>query len=227
MKLTVKAIEAAQPRKKPFKIYDGAGLHLEVRPNGGKYWRQDYSWAGRKKRLSLGVFPDVGLKEVRLKSYEIRSAVARGLDPSKLRKDKRDAVIAANQRVEKLPIFTIKELFEGWIAWKKEGWSIPYARRVEGRVRSSNLSFVGGESAEEMPRRQLVLLLGQIVQSGRVDTAHRIADYLRSAYEWAEDSGKIHQNRARRLRQTLPQKRVTHWAYFSVSSLARRIFTSM
>jgi hypothetical protein len=38
---------------------DGHGMYLEVQPNGARYWRLKYRYAGKEKRLSLGVYPDV------------------------------------------------------------------------------------------------------------------------------------------------------------------------
>ncbi|WP_243366717.1 Arm DNA-binding domain-containing protein [Fundidesulfovibrio soli] len=55
----------AKPGPKPCKLPDERGLVLEVRPNGGKWWRLRYSFEGKEKMLSLGVYPDVGLKDAR------------------------------------------------------------------------------------------------------------------------------------------------------------------
>jgi hypothetical protein len=39
------------------------GLYLEVSPAGGKWRRFKYRFGGKEKRLSLGVYPDVSLKD--------------------------------------------------------------------------------------------------------------------------------------------------------------------
>ena len=44
--------------KKPYKMSDSGGLYLEVDPSGGKYWRFKYRFAGKEKRISLGVVPE-------------------------------------------------------------------------------------------------------------------------------------------------------------------------
>ena len=43
-------------------MFDGGGLYLEVAPSGGKWWRLKYRHSNKEKRLSLGIYPDVGLK---------------------------------------------------------------------------------------------------------------------------------------------------------------------
>lgn len=37
--LTIKEIQAAKPKTKPYKLSDGDGLYIEVMPTGSKYWR--------------------------------------------------------------------------------------------------------------------------------------------------------------------------------------------
>jgi len=48
---------------KPYKMSDGGGLYLEVSISGGKYWRLKYRFDGKEKRLAIGVYPTVTLKD--------------------------------------------------------------------------------------------------------------------------------------------------------------------
>jgi hypothetical protein len=67
MPLTDPAVRNAKPADKPVRLFDANGLYLEISPNGGKWWRLKYRYAGKEKRLSLGAYPEVGLKEARSK----------------------------------------------------------------------------------------------------------------------------------------------------------------
>ena len=51
--------------KKQLKLFDGGGLYLLVTAKGGKYWRLDYRFNGKRKTLALGVYPDVSLSDAR------------------------------------------------------------------------------------------------------------------------------------------------------------------
>lgn len=42
MKLNARQVDAAKPKDKPYKLADGGGLYLLIKPNGGKYWRLKY-----------------------------------------------------------------------------------------------------------------------------------------------------------------------------------------
>ena len=57
--LTRVRIENAKPGPKPLRLYDGRGLYLEITPSGGRGWRFKYTFAGKEKRISLGVYPEV------------------------------------------------------------------------------------------------------------------------------------------------------------------------
>jgi hypothetical protein len=65
MSLTDTGCKNAQPSEKSRKVSDSKGLYLEVMPNGSKYWRLKYRFVGKEKRLALGVYPEVTLKEAR------------------------------------------------------------------------------------------------------------------------------------------------------------------
>ncbi|ELC33154.1 hypothetical protein WCU_00068 [Escherichia coli KTE15] len=59
MKLNARQIDTAKPKEKAYKLADGGGLYLLVKPGGGEYWRLKYRVAGKEKLLALGVYPDV------------------------------------------------------------------------------------------------------------------------------------------------------------------------
>ncbi len=42
MKLNARQVDTAKPKDKPYKLADGGGLYLLIKPNGGKYWRLKY-----------------------------------------------------------------------------------------------------------------------------------------------------------------------------------------
>jgi integrase len=80
------AIRSAKPEVKDKRLNDGEGLYLLIKPNGAKWWRFDFSINGKRKTLSLGVYPDAGLADARRKAEEARKLTANGIDPSETRK---------------------------------------------------------------------------------------------------------------------------------------------
>lgn len=66
-------VKTAKASGKTFRLSDERGLYLEVSLNGGKWWRLKYRFDRKEKRLSLGVYPDVKLKEARDRREEARA----------------------------------------------------------------------------------------------------------------------------------------------------------
>src|ERR1700674_3440358 len=87
-------IRNAKPDVKPRKLFDGRGLFLLLTPSGGKWWRFKYRFGGKAKTLSLGIYPDVGLREARERRDEARKLLAAGVDPGVERKAAKAAVVA-------------------------------------------------------------------------------------------------------------------------------------
>jgi len=91
MTLTNTRIRNAKPGEKATRLFDERGLYLEISPSGGKWWHFKYRFGGKEKRFSLGVYPDVTLKEARDRRDAARKLLSNGVDPSENRKALRSA----------------------------------------------------------------------------------------------------------------------------------------
>src|SRR5277367_4659009 len=91
MPLTDTSIRNAKPCEKSIRIYDSQGLYLEVSPAGGKWFRLKYRFDGKENRMSLGVYPNVSLKDARVRKDEARKLLASGVNPSENRKAQKSA----------------------------------------------------------------------------------------------------------------------------------------
>ncbi|MFZ0497852.1 MAG: Arm DNA-binding domain-containing protein [Steroidobacteraceae bacterium] len=89
--LTEIDIRVAKPKGKPYKLHDERGLYLLVTGTGARSWRFKYRVEGREKLLTLGLYPDVGLKRAREKRDDARKLVAEGDDPSVQRAAEKEA----------------------------------------------------------------------------------------------------------------------------------------
>ena len=74
------------PDKARARFADAGGLYLEVSNAGGKRWFWKYYHAGKEKRLALGTFPDVTLKQARFARDDARKLLSTGVDPVQQRK---------------------------------------------------------------------------------------------------------------------------------------------
>ncbi len=95
MTLTDIQVRNAKATEKPRKIPDGNGLYLYISTAGGKSWRLDYAYFGKRKTLTFGTYPAIGLAEARSRRDEAKKKLSEGLDPSLAKKREQLAARAA------------------------------------------------------------------------------------------------------------------------------------
>ncbi len=95
MALTDIQVRNAKATEKPRKVPDGNGLYLYISMAGGKSWRLDYAYFGKRKTLTFGTYPAVGLAEARSRRDEAKKKLSEGLDPSLAKKREHLAAKAA------------------------------------------------------------------------------------------------------------------------------------
>ena len=81
MKLKDIQCRQAKPREKQYKLADGGGLYLLVKPNGNKHWRLKYRIHGKEKLLAIGPYPLTSLLEARQARDDAKRLLANGEDP--------------------------------------------------------------------------------------------------------------------------------------------------
>ncbi len=117
MPLTIVAIRGAKPKSKPVRLYDSGGLYLEITSAGGRWWRFAYRFAGKRRLMSLGVYPTITLAEARERRDAARKMLACGDDPSAKRKaDKRDALARIANSFEAVAREWYKKQAHIWVA---------------------------------------------------------------------------------------------------------------
>jgi hypothetical protein len=108
MALTDTAVRQAKATGKAYTLGDREGLSLAVSPQGGKSWHFRYYWGDRQKRISLGTYPKVSLREARQTRDEARALLAKGVNPHTHRKQQRQAVRLSSE-------YTFETVFHQWL----------------------------------------------------------------------------------------------------------------
>ncbi|XOD02626.1 tyrosine-type recombinase/integrase [Burkholderia sp. 22PA0099] len=132
-------------------MFDGGGLYLEISPAGGKWWRLKYRSAGKEKRLSLGVYPEVSLKDARAKRDSARTQLADGVDPGVARKaEKLTGRLDAGNSFEAIAL--------EWYAKYLPTWSRSHATRNLARLEADVFPWVGRTSVATLMCRSSDLI---------------------------------------------------------------------
>lgn len=96
--LNDKTVRAAKPGAKAYPLADGGGLYLEVLPSGSKAWRYSYRIDGKRTKVTIGSYPEIGIKAARDAHEQLRAQLATGINPARKKQvDKIERVAKAAQ----------------------------------------------------------------------------------------------------------------------------------
>jgi integrase len=196
MPLTDRAIRNAKPANKPRRLFDGGGLYLEISPSGGKWWRLKYRHGGKEKRVSLGVYPGVGLADARERRDAARKLLAGGKDPSAERKaEKREAKGRAANSFEVVA--------REWYGKQAHTWVESHASDVLRRLEANLFPEIGARPIADLDAPELLEAARKIEQRGAYDLAHRVLQVSGQVFRYGIATGRCKRDPSRDLRGAL------------------------
>ena len=197
-KLTDANIRAASYNGSVLKLRDGNGLYLHVMPSG-KYWRYDYRHHGKRRTLSIGVYPGVSLKKARIDLFAAKSKLAEGLDPSydkQLRKH-----INSDH--------TFSAVARDWI--KIQDWSESHRHTVQLRIDKDLTPKIGHMPVQQIKAADVLQVLRIIESRGAIETAHRVKVVSGQIMRFAVAMGLIDTDPCRDLKGALQTPRTKRY----------------
>ena len=218
MALTDTAIRNAKPSAKPRKLSDEKGLHLLIKPAGGKYWRWSYRFAGKQKTLAIGVYPDVSLKQAHDRRDDARKLLADGIDPAQARKvEKREKKIRS--------VNTFEAIAREWHTKHLHTWVPKRAERILSAFERDVFPMVGTKPIAEVEPPDILDVLKRIEARGALNTAHDVRSFCGRVFRYAIAHGIARRDATADLKGALPPIKVTHHAAITtpveVSALLR------
>jgi integrase len=206
MRLKDLEVRHAAPREKDYKLADGGGLHLLVRPNGSKLWRMKYRFAGKEKLLSFGAYPSVSLGDARLERAKAKIALAAGLDPgtgNDTRKGK-----------------TFEQVARVWHANRLSGLDEAHASRLLRRLERDAFPAIGRIEVRKVTAAQVLEMLRSVEARGALDVSRRIKQHISQIYRFAIPQRWAETDPAQYLTDLMqPKPRVRHMPRVGVAEL--------
>ena len=201
-KLTATAVKQAKPKAKPYKLADGGGLYLHVKPNG-KYWRYKYRFANKEKLLALGVYPETSLADVRKLHQVARENLAEGIDPNSAKQAQK----AADQDV-------LENSFEvialEWLQ-KRGVKSESTEQRQNSLLKKDLFPYIGKKPISDIKAPELLKALRKIENRGAIETAHRAKQLSGQIFRYAVATGRAERDPSVDLKDALAQPKQTHF----------------
>lgn len=204
MPLTDIQIKAAKGREKPYKLFHQEGLYLLVQPNGARYWRFKYRYLGKEKLLSVGVYPDVSLKDALQKVRDEKARLKAGDDPGSVRKQtKRTKRISAAN--------TFAAVARDWHAAKSSGWSVGHAEKIWSSLENNVFKELGDRPITELTPPEILAVVRVIEKRGSLEIASRVLQRIGAVYRFAIAEGKATTDPTRDLSGALQAPKPSHF----------------
>jgi integrase len=182
MPLTDTAIRNAKPKDKQYKLSDEKGLYLLVK-KAGKYFRLDYRFAGKRKTLAFGVYPELTLAEARKKRDEARGLLNKGVDPSQHKKEKK-AILS------ELAVNNFEIIAREWFEKKSPAWAEKHASNVIQRLELNVFPFIGNRPIKLITAPEILEVLRKIENRGAIETAHRVKQICGQVFRYGIATGR-------------------------------------
>lgn len=185
--LTIKAIDSAKPKDKPYKLPDFESLYLYITPSGTKSWRYDYQFNGKRKTLTIGKYPYISLSEARNEKELARQLLAHGKDPSFERKK---SALLANVESDN----TFKSIASEWHSSKKSTWSKKYANEIISIFERDIYPFIGNEPINKIKPLEMLTVLKAIENRGALEIAKKARMRCGEVFRYAIITGRAEVN---------------------------------
>ncbi|KZX58220.1 integrase [Halioglobus sp. HI00S01] len=204
--LTAAQVKQAKPGSKVQKLADGGSMYLLIQPSGAKYWRFDYRYAGKRKTLALGVYPEVSLKEARENHQDARDKLRQKRDPGDVRKvEKLTRHLASAESFEAIG----QEWFNQVMPAKSESYRVRTKRILEKDLYPS----LGSRPIAAITAPELLAALRKVEARGAEDIAHRAKQTAGQVLRYAVATGRAERDPSGDLKGALkPRRKKKHHA---------------
>ena len=177
------------------KLTDGGGLYIQIEPTGGKLWRYDYRFAGKRKTLAIGRYPDISLQEARDRHQEARKQLTQGVDPSAA---KRAHKTAGKERAANSFEVIAREWHEIWKTDKNADHALTAISQLQKHV----FPYIGSKPVSEVSVPEVLTVLRRLEERS-IDAAHRLRTIISLVMRYAVSTGRADRDPCNDLRGAL------------------------
>ena len=218
--LTDIVVRNAKPKDKAYKITDERGMYLLVQPSGGKLWRFDYRYFGKRKTKALGSYPDITLIKARELRDEARKLLASDVDPSEVRKAEKAAKLGKLSN-------SFEVIAREWVSVHLMSKSKTNAERSLRRFELYLFPRFGSKAIADIEPPEVLSAIRVIQNLNKIDTAKRTLQTAGQVWRYAVQTGRAVRDVTVDLKGAIPSAKVKHMAAFTdpkdVAGLLRAI----
>lgn len=210
-------VHNAKPSNKDQRLNDGGGLYLLVKINGAKWWRFDYTFEGKRKSISLGVYPVTGLADARRKAEGSRKQVCNGIDPSSVRKDikavKQLRVDNETRIAGGLPLInSFADIASKWLASTVHLSKAITQNKKTSRLERLAFPLLGSMPINQIKSSDVLAVLKPLIDKMQLETAHRLHNEISLIFSYAIVHNLTDYDPSQPVKKQIPAQKVKHRA---------------
>jgi len=217
--LTAATVKSAEPKNdngilKDKRYPDGGGLYLLVTAKGGKLWRYNFSMNSKKYLYPIGKYPALSLKDAREIHGELRTKIAKGINPVIEKREKKTAKRKAIRN-------SFKDVAEDYLKMRKDELASSTYVRYERALKRDFYPFIGAMPIDKVTRGDLVSIATYVQQRGALETAHRYLNLANQIWKYALQFDKVEHNIVGDIDKTIALKKFTNTEYKTITEPKR------
>ena len=171
--LTDTEIKKAKKKDKEYKLSDGQGLYIVVKTNGSKFFRFDFSYAGKRKSMSFGIYPKISLKEAREQREKAKEQLTRNINPIESKNSNFDVTT------------NFKYISEKWLTLMKSEWKEVTYILNENRLRLHVYPHIGNKDITTIKRLDILNIIQKLQKKEHFEIAERILNVIEKIYKYS------------------------------------------
>lgn len=213
--LTPTRLNNAKPKEKSYKLTDGGGLFVQIEPGGAKTWRYQYLLDGRRREVTIGRYPEIGVADARDRHAEYRAMVAIGTDPAEQkRSEQAERKVRESLRAEEgqFQAFSLK-----WIEERLADKTESYRKQIRSRLDRFVWPSIGHMALEDVKPAHVLAIIE--ARRSTPNTAEGVRIIIQQAYNYAIQKLLVETNPAAPLRGVITVPKAEHHRHLNESEL--------
>lgn len=191
--LTDTKIKSVKSIDREWKLSDGGGLFLLIKPTGGKLWRWKYRLQGKENLFAIGTYPAVSLAEARQSRENARALVKQGIHPAHERQRIKQSNLEALEDRKRARESSFAKVATAYLAEIKPVFAPSSYRTKESRIRKYLSPKFDGMPMVDIGVKQIRPLLEECKSHGAWAAIHVKGD-LAAIFEFAVVRGLVESN---------------------------------
>jgi integrase len=183
----------------------GGVLQVRVAGSGSKLWYLAYRFAGKRRKLAIGPYPRIGLKEARKRRDDAKRQIEVGVDPS--RQKRLDRLIVASEQAATFEAISFELLDKK----RREAIAIRTIAKLEWHFSLATPSQ-GQRPIAGIWAPEILRVLRAVEGRGKLETAMRLRAVVGEVFRYAVATGRAEIDPTTALRSPLTTPVARHRA---------------